>query len=416
MPVDVSPINTIIQAYQTGVARRQQAEQFKQEQELKRQQLEQEAELQKQNLERQALAQKATQKYQEADLALKKATLGQNIQQQTLQSGVTPAGYEVKNINPDFFGESANITYQNPLTGEQFTVPDTRSYFQQQAENQRIALQPQTEAKQIIEAAKQQAEQIRQEAIKNKDLERAVALEGYKAQLQSLKSAEDYKRAIDVAKIKAAASSASKAIPAADLDVAVQGLANGTYTVEDLPRLGIPAASRLNVLKSLRDQGIAPLKKEQVGKIQEISSVFDLYKKARQLADAVAPTNTSPAASLFQGAKHKLDPGIRALEDELTGKLGQVARVISGEKGMLSNKDIERSRGLFPSIYQTNEVNQRRLKEFQAAIKDRIDKLTTNMSSAQREQILKQYGIDTETSAAPKIKVYNPDTGKFEDQ
>lgn len=170
-----------------------------------------------------------------------------------------------------------------------------------------------------------------------------------------------------------------------------QDVFEGRRGLEDLPKGDVGN----KVIGALLKNGKI-LTRKQIGQLEGFKSLQGFYEKTKQLNQL-----------LQQGGllNQTTNPQIKQLQDELAADLVIFGREAKAEKGVVTDKDIDRLTGAIPqllpggirSITDKNarkEANDRRVKEIENLIHEKFDNITgPNINPAQKSAIRESYGI-----------------------
>ena len=141
----------------------------------------------------------------------------------------------------------------------------------------------------------------------------------------------------------------------------------------------------------------------------DIDGLFDTFKKIpAAFRGPVAGRTLGLAAQAFQTT-----PALVEYEDSIDFFLSNIARRLGGERGVLTDRDIERVKGIFPSKNDTEEVGQGKINRIKEFIKRRIDehKKRVSVNINRLNQDLKESDIDEDSRTLEDLGL---DSERFE--
>lgn len=199
----------------------------------------------------------------------------------------------------------------------------------------------------------------------------------------------DYKKAIAIALLHSTGQGQS--LDPDTADQYVQGLfVNGKIKLNQ-----IPLKQRGGVLAAGKALGYnAPLDSKDNELIDGIPMMQQFFQKARKLAEL--DTGISGTLGTATGGLVG-DKEAGRIKGELDGMLGNIARIYGGEKGVLTQRDIERGTGLVHSIKQGKEANLKTVTDLENTFNSKIGPVLKNYTPAQQKAILE--GRDITLSA-----------------
>jgi hypothetical protein len=169
-------------------------------------------------------------------------------------------------------------------------------------------------------------------------------------------------------------------------DPAIDNYVNDMYITGNTAN--IPTNVKLQgAIRGAVPKGWTPLSKTDVTQLDGISLVDNLIAKSRQLATQGSGVLGRAGAATGLGEAGNTAQEVEAL-------LGNVARVFGGEKGVLTQKDVDRAKGLIYSPLQTKEKNLEKAQQLEDLFNDKIGKLVSKYPQDQRDALLSKREID----------------------
>lgn len=197
---------------------------------------------------------------------------------------------------------------------------------------------------------------------------------------------------LNAAAMRLAAKSKESGAAASDPTI-MRGIISGDYAIDDLPKL-FPVKERSAVVHAAAQDGIKILRKEDVSSLDRAGIISQVVENVQKLADLYKSGYMKNAAQISQ---------VRA---SIEGVLGQPARGIAGEKGVLTQKDIERVQKMLPSWYNSNlsyvaglvgnkfDINQEDVKTLQKYVNATYGHVFHGMKSDQANILRHKYGLE----------------------
>ena len=188
---------------------------------------------------------------------------------------------------------------------------------------------------------------------------------------------------IDLAREKLAAAPGSDVDPDTLISLG-EDFEKGTLNREQLNSMPTKLKNQMTIF--LSKNKITPLTKLQNTAVGEFNFVVDFIKDAKQLAGEF---NSDFIAGLpLTSAAKKME--------ELTARLERYARANQGVKGTLTDKDIERLRGVLPTSgwgAGKATANARRIALLEKSSRDSFNTTYNGLSSDARKQVIKRSGM-----------------------
>ncbi len=138
-------------------------------------------------------------------------------------------------------------------------------------------------------------------------------------------------------------------------------------------------------------EGWTPISKPDQTKFDGIPLVNDLINKGLTLAKQSAEGYGQRAAAAtgygFLGSAGETRQQVDAL-------LGNISRVFGGERGVLTQKDIDRAKGLIFSLSNTDDQNSQKVQDLKKIFKDSLSSTLNKYPEDQLTNILIHRGVD----------------------
>lgn len=344
---------------------------------------------------------------QAADLQLKVYKLHgaqalQEIGQKYQETGVAPGGQVAPMATSSTGGDFSPINPQQ-ATGAQLTIPGMEDLGSiqvatperaaaRQAGLDRIAMRPKVEAK-IEESRALQADLLnKQDEAKSADFQRAAMMKVYDDERMDKKIKADAEQArLDRLSRERIANITKGGIDELDLTPIAQDAIEGKTSLEAINKLGISKLKKTQLINAVTGAGARILSQKQMDLVGDFSQLVNAIPYMDEIIRQ-QPQTTNYLSSKLGGVASTFDTQLRASEKELDARASVVARFLR-EKGNLSNQDITRVMGLFPSRFDTVDVNIKKRDDFAKELTKIIDSQLDNVSPAQRNIIKKRVGL-----------------------
>lgn len=322
----------------------------------------------------------ALRKEQEAMLAQRTAAATQAAQQaqsQFQQASEQPPA----DINPtDAFVQTLLGNLASTIGGE----PSYREKAQENLKLSRVSLIQQRKAN--LEALQGAAERSAKAAQEAGDHEQEVKIrsqiESRNRALDQLNQEENRRQRMDIARMNA-----ENKVGAQENDDDIATIAESILSGQsDLTAYPIRLRSRIVRYMADTGQKMTPKKvreaKAMLGpalgvldEIEGLSSLVNTSKGVKRFGAGIGATI---------GAITQNNPEAQALQNARRGFLASIARA-AGEKGVLTEQDVSRAQALLPSLFDTREVAQnkiKRLRSFLSSIEERATQAYTDKRGA----------------------------------
>lgn len=178
-------------------------------------------------------------------------------------------------------------------------------------------------------------------------------------------------------------------LPPTTLTNTVNGLINGDTTLEDLAKKGFKPEQRVQITSALEAQGYRALTNADRTGLQGLADVATLHDAYQKLAKVYAKYGMNVV-------KAKADKEAIALNNIIDATLPRMARTFGGDRGAISNKDAERAGALRPSVLNIFGQNQASINEVKSILEKGIDKYTNGMAPDQEMKIRRRLGLPTD--------------------
>ncbi len=339
MPVDTSAINSILAAWQAGIKFRQEKENRIAQQMYQQQKLEQDAQQFKEQMalsKERFVAENELHKGQyKLDEVKMKAMIADMLSQGKI-AGTPNASNTQQTVDTGLGGPSFAAPTPQAQLGQQVTAINTLAPAQANAAGQKAgAVQAATLPGQL-ELASTKA---------NLDLEKRLTVEEARAATSKDIAELHNKGLIDAAKIRGRyaidVANIRKQTNTIDLDDpgvqnAMKDLAAGVISTGDLLKNGYTMAQRKAVNDALTARNLVPVNEQTKTNLQKLSPIKGIYEDVVKLRDMIK-NDTIKASLPFSDA--------RALKDRIDGRLAILATGIGGQRGAISQKDVDAMRG-----------------------------------------------------------------------
>lgn len=263
---------------------------------------------------------------------------------QQLGSRTTPAGETFNTFQlPDAFGEPGK-----PSTIE---LPSEETSAKQAAGLERITSAPKEEAKtREIEAGKQ-ADFLRSQMMKAYDDQRAAENKAAE-DLRNKATRESAERiavgnnraTVEAARLRAAAGGAN-ALPSIDITPYVNDALTGNLSRDEILKMQNKAFNKQDaqsIIEAVIKSGARVLTDKQKSTISDFQPVVDVLPKLKQYNEVLKANPIQGRIPLSDAYKT-----LTRLDGEIEMAMPNVARILEGEKGKLSNQQIQYSKGGF---------------------------------------------------------------------
>lgn len=401
MPVDVSGIHQIIQAWMMGQQIKQRREQFAADQE---QELQMQENLLKQQKEINAADHAARLAEINAAKAEQERQHKQNLYMQLfkgLSSGEIPAqGFDYTPPTAPIPGlQQPEQTVISPeqnfnILGEKFTLPGnvvrTPEQITRQLAGRAGAIRGAQVTAEMPKVSAQAQIRLMEDFFQNqlnesRDTKRFAAQdEALTKRLESSERVADKRMASMLAGIELRMR--DKKIDPVILESHLPNLADGTYTMEDLPKLGFNGDTRLALTSAMEERGLKFINKDQQKQLYGLGEVQNLFKSYKELADIYGNAGVNIS-------KRLLNPKVIALNKTIDATLERIARTFGGSKGVITDKDAVRMKGLKPDAITMPGVNTQKINEVKRMFEGGTNSLLSGMDDSQQYSIRKKYGL-----------------------
>ena len=129
--------------------------------------------------------------------------------------------------------------------------------------------------------------------------------------------------------------------------------------------------------------------------IDQVSRMFDMIK----------PRDKGPlqgrALGPVAGAFGSLEVGV--FNDVVKAFVGNIARSVLLERGVLTDKDIERAKGLLPKLSDTDDQKAKKIDEIKSMLKTRFDEFSTRQEQGLRDASVTKVNIGGGSSPVPQV-------------
>lgn len=146
-----------------------------------------------------------------------------------------------------------------------------------------------------------------------------------------------------------------------------------------------------------------------VESINGIPQLLEFAKKTKQLAELsqgpVSVISKLPGSGFFNDSAAQ----IQNLEKELNGTMGNISRIFGGERGVLTQRDIERGQELVkPGFLSSGPQNVKKAEDFIADVQTKVGTYLNQFPENQRNAILASRGISpSDLNSGVEIKEFN---------
>jgi hypothetical protein len=174
----------------------------------------------------------------------------------------------------------------------------------------------------------------------------------------------------------------------------VDAIQNGSVTIEDLQKT-IPKEKLLKIVTRARGNGLRVFTNKEKDEFNSLEIVERFHDNAQKLSNLI---NKQDPASGY------LDPKVEQLRKELDSDLVLFGRFAKGEKGVVTDKDVNRLGGSVPSLFPggvrdilalegIKAGNERRVGSILEVYQGIAKKLTKGMPKKQRDAVYERFGI-----------------------
>ncbi len=323
------------------------------------------------------------------------------------ETGLQPAGTTINPAISTMPNGEANASPVNPVnatsqvmgfegTPQTIPVQSPTQYATSQAKLQEITNKPMEDLRIRIEAAKQkEIEQAKAEG-KAADLDRMNAQKQYddaraKQAADAAFAREKYKVDADN-RTRLQIANISKGSTDVDLTPYISQANNGEITQEDIKKLPLKPVDQMKVLNGVVSSGGRVLKEASKQNLTDMATVSTAIP---HIADALNLLKTNPIAVRTPGTDAYKQYQEAVNQAELV--LPQVARIIGGEKGKMSNQQISYAQGSFiPTrnpIAASYETNVKNAQDFVKTMNDIVKNHTVGMSPEHVNMLKENFGI-----------------------
>jgi hypothetical protein len=190
------------------------------------------------------------------------------------------------------------------------------------------------------------------------------------------------------------------------VELSMHRILTGDDTVESLAKQ-LPIGKRKSFTDAAQASGIKVLRDQDIKDLAGLQMLQQVYEKYSELA--VEANKPVPWPGKLMNLKAEADT-----------LLGQLAKSHGGDKGALSNQDVQRAKGNEPSwradLFESG-ANERKLKNIKNVIDTVTKRVTFDMKPEQAKILLEKFSINTATATpenSSKVKVTrDPVTGKL---
>lgn len=117
---------------------------------------------------------------------------------------------------------------------------------------------------------------------------------------------------------------------------------------------------------------------KEMKKLSDIEDSINLLERNYKDAEIKGPLQGDLATLLSNITRGSMYPNVKTYEDLRKSLIGPLARAISGEVGVLTDKDIARAEGLLPKINEDSDVVKKKLKNLKDTLANRSGRKTTS--------------------------------------
>lgn len=417
MPVDMSAINTILASYNAGVARKRQNrvdEEQKRQFEIKTAQDQQQFDLQegrrteeakakfaqeKAELERQALRDKLLQTTRDTEVKMKKLELGDKFRQGVMDTGQTPSGFNVKDIQiTDPMAESAMLTYANPELGIEFSAPDFQTAREQKMQAASDAMLPKKELEDRKARLRADNDAAAAETKRKHDLELEETRSKHRKEVAMIQGEARYRTAIEAAKVR----NMGRKEKADPLD--------RPLSPDENERFDTPMGTTMRDVVG-KKPGVK-LNASQTNKLASLSTL------ETQIMDATEKLDRVGYDSVFKGPISGTSTEIGRTMGKRDAKLEEVYADLANLEALFAKERAGTSFTANEQAMMERYIVKASAREDPIAAKEKLKSLLkfVRLSRADMLGASANRTIQPEAGAARKgDKVWNPQTKKFED-
>lgn len=276
------------------------------------------------------------------------------------------------------------------------TLPTPEQHYRDLAAGKRILIAPEEEAKTREALALQSSKNAETEKSKQSDFEREIVRLLYESSKATEHEAAETARS---SATNAAADARNRYtvdhkdnVDGVDLGPYAQNAFNGTMTQEEIMKLPLPKPAKMLILGAVTGHGGRVLTSKEQASMQDfgtISSTVPQLDRALQLLKDHSIKVRTPGTREYKE--------FNEINGQLELVLPQVARAIAGDKGRLSNLQMELVNGGFiPKlglISNDYENNVRRRNDFVKLMNDLMDNRIPGVTPAQKELFKENFNI-----------------------
>jgi hypothetical protein len=277
----------------------------------------------------------------------------------------------------------------NPI---QVTLPRPEVFAEQQANIQRKLNEPETEQKIEVARAAEAERLKRQQELDQSNFLRTLVTQQFEDKRNKERIEADNTRTKWNIASRERIAQLTKGQSGIDLDPYIQDAIDGNLTTEDIRRLPIPKPQQMQLIDSVTHTGARILSNEQRDLVKEFGQLTGAIKYMDEIIQNQGSVETSKIGGYLSGTLKTLDPNVTTPEEELKGRASVVSRFLK-EKGNLSNQDINRVIGLFPSRFKPLITNIKKRNDYVKELDSLIESRLPNLTKEQRNIIKKRVGL-----------------------
>ncbi len=244
----------------------------------------------------------------------------------------------------------------------------------------------------LDEASKKKEERAQKRALEIQEMRGKTAREVAEMRVANQLSLEDLRNRYRVSNILLR-KSLQDGGETEDVELATNDALKGIYSVEDFIKLGFKPAQRTAILRSVQKAGGRILNEKETIDLKNLTALNAYIRQIDEMHDEIEKggsgifTNPSKLAELYGRSK------------EIESGLGNLATSLGGQKGAISQKDVEAQKSYIPTINPLMMGrNKARRKNLHDARQAKINSIFGNIPKAQRQAIVEEFQLEDESA------------------
>lgn len=168
----------------------------------------------------------------------------------------------------------------------------------------------------------------------------------------------------------------------------IQDLSIGATTLDELPKTGFSSQERQLILGTARKQNILPIDNKTKADLQNMGAATQIFHQVQDLNNML-----KQSGSLLNPRKLLAE---KAMQSRIIGALGNLATALGGQKGMLSQRDVDAMKGYvvkFSWEAADPTLNDKVVSDFAKVLQGKLKTNLPGMSKTQRQALAQAYNL-----------------------